>query len=215
MNIPRDGASESSHLARPEKSAIRELPPFEGLTRKEIVLLRNIDQVRAAADVLAGVEYVGFDTETKPVFLANQPKVGPHLLQIATTRCAFLCRPDFGPAVDLFRGVLTAASIAKAGFGLMSDHGPVERLLGARMRGTVELSQLVKQLGYAQMVGLQLGVAIVLGRYFRKSKRITTSNWGAASLSDAQLLYAANDAYASLMVYEGLRARLGGESDAG
>lgn len=204
-----------SHLARPEKSAIRELPPFEGLTRKEIVLLRSIDQVRAAADALAGVEYVGFDTESKPVFVANQPKSGPHLLQIATSRTAFLCRTDFGPAVDLFRTILTSPSIAKAGFGLMSDHGPVERLLGARMHGSVELSKLVKQLGYAQMVGLQLGVAIVLGRYFRKSKRITTSNWGASALSEAQLLYAANDAYASLMVYEGLRARLGDDTDAG
>jgi len=44
----------------------------------------------------------------------------------------------------------------------------------------------------------------VLQRSFRKSKRVTTSNWAAEELTRAQLLYAANDAFAALQVMEAL-----------
>jgi ribonuclease D len=51
---------------------------------------------------------------------------------------------------------------------------------------------------------VRAAVGVVLGQAFRKSKRITTSNWAAPNLSSQQLLYAANDAFAALRVMEGL-----------
>lgn len=196
------------YLQRPERSDIRALPPFEGLARSQVVLLKNAEQIREAEHELADAACVGLDTESKPVFVANQPKSGPHLIQIATARRAFLCQAHFTPGLDLFRKVLVSERVTKVGVGLKSDLGPLQALLGTRLQRTLELSALVKQLGYEHLVGLQMGVAIVLGRYFRKSKRITTSNWASAVLSDAQLLYAANDAYASLKIYEALEAKL-------
>jgi ribonuclease D len=44
----------------------------------------------------------------------------------------------------------------------------------------------------------------VLQQRFHKSKKTTTSNWAQAELSPTQRLYAANDAYAALRVYQTL-----------
>jgi ribonuclease D len=41
-------------------------------------------------------------------------------------------------------------------------------------------------------------------RRLHKSKSITTSNWAADQLSERQLLYAANDAYAAIRVFHAL-----------
>ena len=45
----------------------------------------------------------------------------------------------------------------------------------------------------------------LLKLHFRKSKSTTTSNWAAPKLSQSQLRYAANDAYAALKIMEALQ----------
>src|SRR5687768_9418998 len=112
--------NEREYLERPDKQAMRSFPPFRGLPLQAVVLLKTTDQVHAAEQELAKAQQVGFDTESKPVFLANQPKTGPHLIQIATEHRAFLFPFDFAPGLDLVRRVLTS-DIAKAGFGLKGD----------------------------------------------------------------------------------------------
>ena len=194
-------------LARPDKAAIRALPPFVGLQRSQIRVLRGAEDVDFAARELSSATCVGFDTESKPVFVANQPPSGPHLIQIASERVAILCPATFAPGLDFIRGVVESEAVMKVGFGLKSDRGPIQRLLRARLRSAEELSGLVQSLGYEQRMGLQMSVAVVLGQYLQKSKRVTTSNWAAPALSDAQILYAANDAYASLRVFMGLTER--------
>jgi ribonuclease D len=44
----------------------------------------------------------------------------------------------------------------------------------------------------------------VFNRRFIKSRKATTSNWANPRLTDAQLIYAANDAYAALRVFDAL-----------
>ena len=197
------------YLQRPEKEAMRALPPFPARPLTQIILLQDEDQVRHAEAEIMKVSCLGFDTESKPVFLANQPKSGPHLLQIATQQQAFLCRPDFTAGVALFRRVIESEAIAKVGFGLKSDRGALQRAFGARLRTGIELSTAVQRLGFRDKVGLQMAVAVVLGQYLQKSKKVTTSNWAAKTLSDAQLLYAANDAFASLQVHLALEEKAG------
>lgn len=53
-------------------------------------------------------------------------------------------------------------------------------------------------------VGLRGAVAAVLGARLTKSRRLSTSNWANTTLSEAQRLYAANDAYGALQVFLGL-----------
>ena len=50
-------------------------------------------------------------------------------------------------------------------------------------------------------------VAVLLGQNLPKSKSVSTSNWARATLEPRQLLYAANDAYAALRVYQALQLR--------
>lgn len=191
-------------LKRPTKEAIRELPKFEGLPLQKICLVRTADDLLFAHDEISKVSHVGFDTESKPNFVANQPKTGPHLVQIATEQYAFLFTLDDSPGNELLSEIIRSDKIVKVGFGLKSDRGPLYNKLGATLDPTIELSVAVRRLGYKQQVGVQAAVAVVLGQYLQKSKKLTTSNWAAKILSDRQLLYAANDAYASLCVYHEL-----------
>ena len=73
-----------NYLARPTKEAIRSLPRFMGLPIERVRLVRTDDEMRFAYDEIRKLSHVGFDTESKPRFIANQPESGPHLIQIAT-----------------------------------------------------------------------------------------------------------------------------------
>lgn len=180
---------------------MRELPPFNGLSLQHIHLVNTADEANFAYDELINATHVGFDTESKPTFMADQPATGPHIVQLATPKHAFLFTADPSPGNELLAEITQSETIIKVGFGLKSDRGPLQNKLGVTLRATIELSAAVKRLGYRQQVGLQAAVAVVLGQYLPKSRKITLSNWAANPLSSAQQLYAANDAYASLRVY--------------
>ena len=47
-------------------------------------------------------------------------------------------------------------------------------------------------------------MAVLFNRRFIKSKKAATSNWANARLSEAQLVSAANDAWAALRVFNAL-----------
>ncbi|MBM7457109.1 ribonuclease D [Oceanisphaera litoralis] len=189
------------YLERPTKNDMRELPEFSGLPLDNIHLVESAEQVSFARAQLGNCTHVGFDTESKPTFMAGEASTGPHVVQLASPEHAFLFTAKHLAGHALMSEILQSDQIIKVGFGLKSDRGPIQRLLGVGLRTTIELSVAVKRLGYRQQVGLQAAVAIVLGEYLPKSRKVTLSNWAAASLSPAQQSYAANDAYASLRVY--------------
>ncbi|MDP1997382.1 MAG: hypothetical protein Q8J90_09300, partial [Gallionella sp.] len=58
--------------------------------------------------------------------------------------------------------------------------------------------------GYHKHMGARAAVGLVFNQRFRKSRKVTTSNWSQPQLTPQQLLYAANDAYAALKVLESL-----------
>jgi ribonuclease D len=53
-------------------------------------------------------------------------------------------------------------------------------------------------------MGVKGAVAVLFNERFIKSKKAATSNWANAQLSEAQLVYAANDAYAAIRVWQAL-----------
>jgi len=53
-------------------------------------------------------------------------------------------------------------------------------------------------------MGVRGAVAVMFNQRFLKSRKATTSNWANVQLSESQLLYAANDAYAALRVFHAL-----------
>jgi len=65
-------------------------------------------------------------------------------------------------------------------------------------------------MGYRNAVGAKSAVAMFFNRKLLKSKSVTTSNWATRDLSERQLLYAANDAYAAIRIFHALQAEPNG-----
>jgi hypothetical protein len=189
---------------RPTREQIAALPPFDPLPLERIVVVETAEQADAALRAMLQARFVGFDTESKPTFTRDAVRDGPHVIQFSTLDQAFIVQVNDRSPIAFLREVLESEAIVKVGFGLDSDRGPLEHKLHTRLRASVEVSQVLRSLGHKQALGAKAAVAVVLGRRMTKSKSVTTSNWGAARLSPQQLLYAANDAYAALKVFEAM-----------
>lgn len=193
-------------MQRLTSEQIAALPLYRQLPLDRIRVLRDLQQCEAAARELRMAGPVGFDTESKPQFVAGGEQTGPHIVQFATAERAFIVHTEVPDTAEFLRSMLESEDVLKVGFGLASDRVPLFRKLGVTLAGTADVSRLVRRLGFTQDVGLKAAVAIVLGLRFPKSKKVTTSNWSAKPLSPQQLQYAANDAHASLLVYQALMA---------
>lgn len=194
----------SSRLAHPTREFIASLPPFKGLEQRNIYWVNSRSAADSAIAALKASPVVGFDTESKPVFVAGAPRTGPHLVQISLGDRCFCLPTESDWAIEVASYALQAETLLKVGFGVSNDRKPLSAKLRIKLRSTLDLATVVRRIGYRQRVGLQAAVAIVLGKRLNKSKRLQTSNWAARPLSASQLAYAANDAYASLHVYEAL-----------
>lgn len=181
---------------------INELPlgAFEGkvlVISEEKLLPRVFDEVREH-------KIVGFDTETKPVFVRGQQnKVS--LIQIALPDKVFLVRVKFtGMHAPLVK-FLESDQIQKAGVALRDDIKALQRLKHYEPNGFIELADMSKQAGL-QVESVKKLTALLLG--FRISKSAQTSNWEAEELNEKQISYAATDAWVCLKIYHKLRALL-------
>jgi ribonuclease D len=76
--------------------------------------------------------------------------------------------------------------------------------LGVEPQGILELNTVFHQRGYRKDMGVKGAVAVLFNQRFMKSKKAATSNWANAHLTESQLVYAANDAYAAIRVWEAL-----------
>ncbi|MEG1735636.1 MAG: 3'-5' exonuclease [Comamonas sp.] len=193
-------------LQAPSKEASALLPPYPALPDQAIFTPQTQQQFEQARQALLAASVLGFDTESKPLFSVNQTDTGPHLVQLATPQAAWLLQLHHPQAMALAREVLASTMICKVGFGLDNDKHTLPRKLGVELAHIVDLDRRFKQHGYGSSIGVRAAVALVLGQYFRKSKKTTTSNWAARELSDAQRRYAANDAHAPALLYAALPA---------
>lgn len=193
-----------SPLERPSKEEIAALPAFEGLQLSHIHVLKSKTQIEFATRALMDARFVGFDTETKPVFTKDVVRDGPHVVQLATLEHAFIIQVGMAGTHEFLRHVIESTHIVKVGFGLKSDRGPLRTKLGIRLGEAIDLAPIVRRLGYRQAVGVKAAVAIVLGQRLAKSKSITTSNWALPKLRPNQLQYAADDALAALRIFHAM-----------
>jgi ribonuclease D len=189
----------------PSKTDIAELEPFAGLGLESIYVVTNERQAGLALDELMRAAVVGFDTESKPTFHKGQKSEGPHVLQFATLEKAFIFQSDRAETHPAIIELLRSSQLSKIGFGLGGDLHQIANRFGIRPAAIVDLDRSFKKLGYRNAVGAKSAIAMLFQRKLSKSKSVTTSNWAAHELSERQLLYAANDAYAALQVYHALR----------
>jgi ribonuclease D len=195
----------SKTKAVPDKAAIALLPLFPGLPLTQIHVPEQEAEFAAACDKIMAAGTVGFDTESKPTFVTGDVSSGPHLLQFALADEAYLFQIHYPAAHPYLIKMLSAAQLLKVGFGLQSDHKHILNRLGIKPAGLLDLNRVFSMQGYHKEMGVRAAVAVLYQQRFAKSRKVTTSNWSQHQLSDAQLLYAANDAYAALKVYQALR----------
>jgi ribonuclease D len=189
-------------LPAPEEIAL--LEPFERIGLDRIALVSSGEQAQAAARQLLREPVWGFDTESRPTFEVGQASEGPHVIQLATLDQAFVFQLHDPHCRALAGELLARAGIVKAGFGLHDDKRRITHKMGVEPQDVLDLDTVFRQRGYRRQMGIKAAVAVLYSRRYLKSKRAATSNWSQRQLTDAQLLYAANDAWAALRVYHAL-----------
>lgn len=193
-------------LIAPSKAETALLPPFPELTLAQIVVPRTQAEFGAAFQEILAAGRAGFDTESKPTFNFGEVSEGPHVVQFALADKAFIFQPHRAEGQAALAELLRSDKVLKVGFGLQSDRGQIQAKLGVTLEAVLDLNVVFRKMGYNNSMGVRAAVGVVFGQHFHKSKKTTTSNWAAAELSDKQLLYAANDAYAALKVLAAMKA---------
>lgn len=189
----------------PSKEQTALFPPFEGLTLSTIEVPHTPAELAAARDDLLAQAFVGFDTESKPVFRVGEVPSGPHVVQLATLQRGYIFQLNNAAACATVGELLANAGLVKVGFGLQSDRADIRRNLGVELASVFDLDVIFRRHGYSATLGAKSAIALILRQRFSKSKRVSTSNWASNKLQDTQLLYAANDAYAAIKVFTALK----------
>ena len=178
------------------KDEIKELPikRFEG----EIILIDEEKDAQGAFDEISQEKIIGIDTETKPAF-----KKGVFhktaLIQIATTSKVFLFRLNKIGFPKALAEVLSNPQIEKIGIAVIQDMKELrQQFIKFESKEVVDLNVLCKNMGF-ENIGAKNLSAMVLGHNI--SKRQQTSNWENPSLSEAQMFYAATDAWICREIY--------------
>ncbi|MEO5916898.1 MAG: 3'-5' exonuclease [Luteolibacter sp.] len=189
----------------PTKDEIAAMELFSGLGLGEIFVVTNAEQAEIARAELMAAGFVGFDTESKPTFHKGQKSEGPHVLQFSTREKAFIFQSHVTESEIAVVSLLRSPKLTKIGFGLKGDLQQIFDRYGFRPAALVDLDKSFKALGYRNSLGAKSAIAVLFNRKFPKSKSVTMSNWSLPRLSDSQLIYAANDAYAAIRVYHELQ----------
>ncbi|HEY5823292.1 MAG TPA: 3'-5' exonuclease [Cyclobacteriaceae bacterium] len=177
---------------------LNELPlgAFEG----PVEVISEKGNLAEAFEEIARYTKVGFDTETKPVFVKGQRnKVA--LMQIAIPEKVFLIRLKATGITQEIIDFLENEKILKIGVGIRDDIKTIQHIKRFEPAGFVELTDISKK-AKLEVESVKKLTALVLG--FRISKSAQTSNWEAEQLDQKQISYAATDAWVCLGIYEQL-----------
>lgn len=179
-----------------EELAALPLAQFPG----RITVVDREEMLAEACAELMGRRAIGFDTETRPSFTSGiSNKVA--LLQLSTPDHCFLfrlCKLRLDKA--LIR-VLESPDVLKIGAAVRDDIKGMQKLRHYKPAGFIDLQSIVENYGIAEK-SVRKMAAVTLGIRISKAQRL--SNWEASTLTPAQQLYAATDAWVSLEIYRKL-----------
>jgi ribonuclease D len=193
-----------TRLPTPDKDAIALLPAFDRLGPDRITLVTTGAQAHDALVQLARVPAWGFDTESKPTFKVGEVSDGPHIVQLSIAERAWVFQLHDPQCCAVVAQLLALPGITKAGFGLGDDRKRIVSKLRVEPVGVLELNTIFRERGYRKDMGVKGAVAVLFNQRYIKSKKAATSNWANLQLTQAQLVYAANDAYAAIRVFNAL-----------
>jgi ribonuclease D len=188
----------------PTKDQIALLPEFERLGPDRIAVVTTATQAMEAMKELCASAVWGFDTESKPTFFKDQLSDGPHVVQLSTLHKAWVFQLHQPDCQAVVAELLALPGVTKAGFGLGDDRKRIFSKLGVDVVGMLDLNNVFHARGYRKDMSVKGAVAVLFNQRFTKSKKAATSNWAQPVLSPAQVVYAANDAYAAARVCQAL-----------
>ncbi|MDO4231353.1 MAG: 3'-5' exonuclease [Lautropia sp.] len=190
----------------PSREEVLALPPFDTLSDEAIIMVDPAHAEEAGAEIReAGV--VGFDTESKPVFVRGQTQDGPHLVQFAVADRAWLFSLMEPRCIEVVGELLAQPSLWKVGFGLAGDRIQLNRRFGRMPVSLIDLDVVYRRMGYRTSTGIRMAMAVTFGRRFEKSKAIGKSDWSDQPLTQAQRRYAAHDAWGAFRIHQELLAQ--------
>jgi ribonuclease D len=183
-----------------EEIQLLPLKQFEG----DIWLANTHDEVLKAIEMISREGVLGFDTETRPSFKKGRVnKVA--LLQLSTNKQAWLFRLSSTGLPPELVAVLSDPGILKVGLALKDDLHALKKLRSFEPAGFTDLQKEVSNYGIEAM-GLKKLAAIVLGIHISKAQQV--SNWENPLLTEAQLRYAATDAWVCLEIFRQLKMNI-------
>lgn len=184
------------------KEEVRRLQ--SGHFKGEVMILdRNTGVPAKVIREMKNCNLLGFDTETRPSFKKGR-KNRLALLQLATAQRTYLIRCNQIGLPESIIEILQDPGIIKVGVAIRDDIKGLQKFASFVPRGFIELQDYVSHFGIENN-GLRGIAAIVLKIKISKSQQL--SNWENNTLTDAQVLYAATDAWACHEIYKNLSVK--------
>ena len=207
------------------KEKVDKLPlvPYKQTKKIAVVADRKssneaVAKIRKELSVMKGThfKFVGYDTETKPVF----EKGGfhpPAMIQLATPTTAYLFRlkyekmnPNNSVMTKSLKKLLADPSVIKVGINTYQDMKEL-RYYGKDCVGDgksyLDLRPIARVCWpnlHQRRFGLQSLAAAALGWHLPKSKQLSLKNWEMNELTEAMKQYAASDAFVALDLLDAL-----------
>ena len=177
------------------KEKINALPltAYEG----PVTIVETDAQLKKVLPRLKKEKVLGFDTESRPSFRKgdNYPA---SLIQLGGENEVWLFQiSKFSDLKPLWK-VLANPHIAKTGVAIADDIKKLQELLDFKPAGFIEIADLTQKTGILN-TGLRSLAGLLLN--IRISKRAQVSNWARSKLTEAQIQYAATDAWVSRRLY--------------
>ncbi len=151
-----------------------------------------------AVNYLRRQKIIGFDTETRPCFSPDQPRYGVSLLQLSGPDKAYLFRIKSTGMHRRLCNLMSNENVLKVGAAIHDDIRGLQKYKDFIPASFVDLQKIVSNFGI-QDKSVKKMAAIILGIKISKSQQL--SNWEAEELSEAQIRYAATDAWVCREMY--------------
>lgn len=183
------------HIRKINPEDTKNLPAIS--FRGNIHIINTPEVAIKACEELATHNIIGFDTETRPAFSknVNYPLA---LLQLSSSTDAYLFRiQQCGMPYELTK-ILTSKRITKVGLAIHDDILQLQKIKKFKAQSFIDLQHVAKEL-QIEHFGLKKLTEVVMGATI--SKRQQLSNWNVAQLTDAQIRYAATDAWICLEIF--------------
>jgi ribonuclease D len=174
-----------------------EVKQFEG----KIHVIDSPEDATEAAEYIGKHKLIGFDTESKPNFRKGSSN-RVSLLQLAIPGEVFLFRLLETGLPDELIKIFEDEEIVFMGVAIRDDIGKLQGIRNFKAAGFLEL-QKYSSFFKIEDNSLKKLAAIVMGIRISKSQQL--SDWEATTLTEAQMRYAATDAWVCLEIYRILR----------